>query len=161
MAFCDVLRTLRERQGLSMRQLAEKSGVSAAEISRIESGFRQKPSPDLLRALAPALGVPYNTLMVEAGYLERVVEHAGHSEHLFHDEDGALADVYSHSRAINEKDQDLLRVMSRAAGELTPEDLTALKAVIQSFLAPDSAEAAALRTVAKSLAQGMETQERK
>ena len=43
---------IRKERGFSQRDLAEKSGVSPAEISRVESGFRQKPSPAVLRAIA-------------------------------------------------------------------------------------------------------------
>ena len=36
---------VRNERGYSQRDLAEKSGVSPAEISRVECGKRQKPSP--------------------------------------------------------------------------------------------------------------------
>lgn len=153
MAFGDTLRALRNEKGLTMRDVAKLAGVSPGEISRVETGVRQKPSPLFLRAVAPVLGVPYERLMVEAGYIERVVEHEQYREHQFHDDDGTLADVLLQSRAIIEKDADLLRVVSRAAGELNEADLRAIKAVIHSFLQQDSAESAALVTVARSLTQ--------
>ena len=46
---------VRNERGYSQRDLAEKSGVSPAEISRVESGKRQKPSPAVLRAIADTL----------------------------------------------------------------------------------------------------------
>jgi len=65
----DYLKQLRKEKSISQRELAEKSGISNAEISRIETGERQKPSPDVLRQLASALNVPYESLMDKAGYI--------------------------------------------------------------------------------------------
>lgn len=69
MVFGEYLKSLRKEKSLSQRELAEKSGISNAEISRIETGNRKKPSPDVLRALAPILNVPYEELMDKAGYI--------------------------------------------------------------------------------------------
>ena len=63
------IKELRNKKSISQRQLAELSGISNAEISRIETGERQKPSPDVLRKLAPHLEVPYESLMQSAGYI--------------------------------------------------------------------------------------------
>jgi transcriptional regulator with XRE-family HTH domain len=65
----EYLKQLRKEKSISQRELAEKSGISNAEISRIETGERQKPSPDVLRQLASALNVPYESLMDKAGYI--------------------------------------------------------------------------------------------
>lgn len=151
MDFGDMLRDLRNQKGLTMRDVSRLAGVSPGEISRVETGVRQKPSPMFLRAVAPVLGVAYEELMVGAGYIERVIHHGDYQEHLFHHEDGSLADVLLQSRAIVEKDADLLRVVSRAAHELGDEDLRAIKAVIHSFLQQDTEQSAAMVTVARSL----------
>ncbi len=52
------LRTLRNRQGLSQRQLALRAGVSNATISLIEHG-RTDPSLGLLKRVLDALGVSF------------------------------------------------------------------------------------------------------
>jgi transcriptional regulator with XRE-family HTH domain len=70
MNFGQYLRQLRNEKSLSQRDLAVESGISNAEISRIETGERQKPSPDVLRALSPVIGVSYESLMGRAGYLD-------------------------------------------------------------------------------------------
>ena len=70
MKFNEYLKQLRERRGMSQRELADASNISSAEISRLESGIRQKASPVVLKALAVALNVPYNELMRVAGYTE-------------------------------------------------------------------------------------------
>ncbi|MGL5753842.1 MAG: helix-turn-helix domain-containing protein [Paraclostridium sp.] len=65
----EYLKTLRLERKLSQRALAEKSGVSNAEISRIESGERKRPSEEVLRALALVLKVDFNYLLEKCGYL--------------------------------------------------------------------------------------------
>lgn len=52
------LKDIRERQGLSQRKLARKSGVSNATISLIEHG-RTDPSMGLLRRILDALGISF------------------------------------------------------------------------------------------------------
>ncbi len=79
MSFGEYLKQLRKDKSISQRELAEKSGISNAEISRIETGGRQKISPDVLRAIAPILEVPYEELMDKAGYISKnasyMIEH--------------------------------------------------------------------------------------
>jgi transcriptional regulator with XRE-family HTH domain len=55
------LRDLREKSGLSAKQLSVNSGVSAAMISRIESG-QVSPSITTLNALSKTLNVPLVSL---------------------------------------------------------------------------------------------------
>lgn len=60
-AIGSALRDLRETQSLSARQLSEQSGVSAAMISRIESG-QVSPSISTMTSLSGALDVPLVSL---------------------------------------------------------------------------------------------------
>jgi len=62
------LRDRRNAKGLSMRELAEKSGVSHTEIFRIESGQRDFPSMRVLVSLGKALEVPDDEILRMAGY---------------------------------------------------------------------------------------------
>ena len=55
------LRETRLRLGLTIVELAKKSGVDPSAISRIERGLR-KPKAETLRKLADALGVPLDWL---------------------------------------------------------------------------------------------------
>lgn len=57
-------------KGWSQRELASASGISNAEISRIESGKRKTPSFHVLDSFAKALGVPAIEMYLEAGMLE-------------------------------------------------------------------------------------------
>ena len=59
---------MRERQGLSIRGLAEQADVDATWVSRLERGIYAKPDPRLIRALADALGVSPSQLFAAAGY---------------------------------------------------------------------------------------------
>jgi transcriptional regulator with XRE-family HTH domain len=54
---------------LSLRQLAEQTGVSNHYLSQIERGLR-KPSAEVLQQLAKALRVSAETLYVRAGILD-------------------------------------------------------------------------------------------
>ena len=63
------IRTLRENAQVSVRQLAEKSGVSNPYLSQVERGLR-KPSADVLSQIAKALRVSAEVLYVRAGMLE-------------------------------------------------------------------------------------------
>jgi HTH-type transcriptional regulator, competence development regulator len=51
------LREQRLRQGLSQRDLSERTGITAANISRLETGETSQPRPSTLRKLAAGLGV--------------------------------------------------------------------------------------------------------
>jgi transcriptional regulator with XRE-family HTH domain len=54
---------------VSVRQLAEKAGVSNPYLSQIERGLR-KPSAEVLNQIAKALRVSAEVLYVQAGILE-------------------------------------------------------------------------------------------
>jgi transcriptional regulator with XRE-family HTH domain len=64
-----VAKALRQARGSSMRQLAAKSGLSPAQISRIESGQVQQPAPATLVALARALWLNPMPLLILAGHI--------------------------------------------------------------------------------------------
>ena len=63
------IKAQREAAQVSVRQLAEKAGVSNPYLSQIERGLR-KPSADVLKQNAKALRVSAEVLYVQAGILE-------------------------------------------------------------------------------------------
>lgn len=63
------LKNLRTQNNLTLKDLDRASGVSFGSISRMEDA-KQDPNPDMLRKLAPALGVPYEEMLVMAGILD-------------------------------------------------------------------------------------------
>jgi transcriptional regulator with XRE-family HTH domain len=64
-----VTREARVRAGLSMRGLARRSGLSAAQVSRIEAGEVERPVAETLVKLAKALDRDAQLLLVFAGHI--------------------------------------------------------------------------------------------
>jgi transcriptional regulator with XRE-family HTH domain len=64
-----VTREARLRAGLSMRALARRSGLSAAQVSRIEAGEVERPVAETLVKLAKALDRDAQLLLVFAGHI--------------------------------------------------------------------------------------------
>ncbi|MGL4304957.1 MAG: helix-turn-helix domain-containing protein [Mycobacteriaceae bacterium] len=64
------IRSQRELAEVSIRQLAERAGVSNPYLSQIERGLR-KPSAEVLAQIAKGLRVSAEVLYVRAGILEQ------------------------------------------------------------------------------------------
>ncbi len=64
------IREQRERSALSLRKLADMTGVSNPYLSQIERGIR-KPSAEILRSIGEALSIRTETLYERAGLLDR------------------------------------------------------------------------------------------
>lgn len=69
MSLGEFIKEKRNLKNWSQRDLAAKSGVSNAEISRIESGKRKEPSSSVLKDIAVALDVPVEDLLQQAGVI--------------------------------------------------------------------------------------------
>ncbi len=65
----EVIRDARLLARLSMRELARRSGLSAAQISRIEAGEVERPVAETLVRLAKALGRDAQLLLVFTGHI--------------------------------------------------------------------------------------------
>jgi transcriptional regulator with XRE-family HTH domain len=63
----ELVRELRERQGLSQAQLAERAQIALSYITLLESGQQANLSPSALGRLARALGVPAKRLTDAGG----------------------------------------------------------------------------------------------
>lgn len=70
LALSDVIKEGREDQGIALRELARRSGVSAGQISRIESGEVERPSRATLTSLATGLGRSPVPLLYLADHLD-------------------------------------------------------------------------------------------
>lgn len=66
---CELIVTTRTQLGITQRQLAEKSGVSQANISKIENGS-YRPSIPILKRIADGLG---KRLIIEFADREEVL----------------------------------------------------------------------------------------
>lgn len=102
------IRSQREAAQVSVRQLAEKAGVSNPYLSQIERGLR-KPSADVLNQIAKALRVSAEVLYVRAGILEpsepsevrdAIVNDVGITER----QKQVLLDIYTSFRQQNDAD---------------------------------------------------------
>lgn len=139
MTFGEYIKNLRNEIGLSQRDLAAKSNVSNAEISRIETGERKNPSPIVLKAIAPFLGVAYEELLKKAGYIEEVIDHKGFTENIYKDEAGNLIDITKQIKDMYEKDKSWANLAYRvSASDLSENELQIIKAqtevLLQQFL---------------------------
>ena len=68
--FGNFLRSLREKQRMSLREAERVSGVSNAYIAQMEKGDRPAPSPDILKKLAKAYNITVRELLLRAEYLD-------------------------------------------------------------------------------------------
>lgn len=66
--FSTTIKTARLTQNLSLRDLAELTGLDHSYIGRLEKGI-PTPSRDTVIKLAKALKIPENTLLIKAGYM--------------------------------------------------------------------------------------------
>jgi len=65
----DYIRRQRELANISLRKMAEQSGISAAVLQEIEHGLRN-PSQTILQSIAGALRLSAETLQLQAGVLD-------------------------------------------------------------------------------------------
>ncbi|NDL58424.1 helix-turn-helix domain-containing protein [Phytoactinopolyspora mesophila] len=102
----EFLREQRNSAQLSLRQLAELTGVSNPYLSQIERGLR-KPSAEVLQQIAKALRISSEALYVRAGLLDDTGE--GHDVEyailadaaLNESQKRALLEIYSSFRSAN------------------------------------------------------------
>lgn len=122
-------------KGLSIRQLAEKAGISHTEVWRLESGERKNPSPQVLKSLAPHLGITYEELMKRAGYLEEVVEHNGFLETIYRDDENKVVDIVRVAKDMYEKDSEWANLAYRVTtSNLSEPEMDIIKAQTKSLL---------------------------
>ena len=105
----DFLKEQRRSARLTLRQLAEQTGVSNPYLSQIERGLR-KPSAEVLQQLAKGLRISAETLYVRAGILDPE-EHEARSVELAVLADASLSerqkrvllDIYESFRHENDR----------------------------------------------------------
>ncbi|HVN86145.1 MAG TPA: helix-turn-helix transcriptional regulator [Candidatus Binatia bacterium] len=103
----DYIRRQRELANISLRKMADMSGVSAGVLSEIEQGLRN-PSRTLLQSIATALRLSAETLQLQAGVIDpRDVDDADavreikRDPHLTDRQRETLVEIYSAFRAVN------------------------------------------------------------
>lgn len=77
----DYIRTVRERRGLEVQDLASEIGRYPSWVSELERGRRKTiPEPEELRSIAGSLGVSVVDLLIASGYLTRDDVYAAQAE---------------------------------------------------------------------------------
>ena len=133
----DYLRDQRVSAQLSLRQLADQTGVSNPYLSQIERGLR-RPSAEVLQQIAKALRISAEQLYVQAGILNpeegqvRSVELAILADPaLTERQKNTLLDVYQSFRAATEAahpaavPETEIPVVAELSDASTPDDLVA------------------------------------
>lgn len=68
--FGKYLRELREKKGVTLKEVEQATGLSNAYISQLETGTRRRiPPPERLNALADYFNVTISELLAKAGYV--------------------------------------------------------------------------------------------
>ncbi|MBI3785412.1 MAG: helix-turn-helix transcriptional regulator [Deltaproteobacteria bacterium] len=65
----DFIRRQRELANISLRKMAEQSGISAAVLTEVENGLRN-PSRTILQSIAAVLRLSAETMQLQAGVLD-------------------------------------------------------------------------------------------
>src|SRR6185437_2023417 len=132
----------REGFGLSMRELARRSDVSAAQISRIEAGEVERPSVDTLISIAHALDRYPRPLLIASSHIAGD-EARDLLRHYFRDRAGAEYDPAVDSELVEEwlhgwhdKLEDARRLLDDP--ETSDGDLRRL--AVEVFLTAETAE---------------------
>lgn len=113
MNFGELIKDLRSKKGISQRQLSMYSNISNTEISRLESGERKKPSPDLLRRLAPPLDTTYSELMVAAGYIDEPLDEKNSLPSGYEGFYDLSPEVVEKAKEMHDSDEDFFNTMHR------------------------------------------------
>ena len=124
----------RKERGYSQRDLAEKSRVSPAEISRVESGKRLNPAPAVLKALAEALVLDYGTLLEMAGYAPKSMQISKKISGALAGPDGKFRDLNECAEEMYKKDKEWLQAAYLASSILTEKELEHTKEILNSLL---------------------------
>ena len=107
----ELLRNQRKLAQMSLRSLARMTDVSDSYLSQVERGLHQ-PSPEVLKAIARALGIPATALYERLGWL-----------------DAAASDGDAHDGGVE-------AAIERDA-RLRPAQKDALRAVYRALVAPE------------------------
>lgn len=103
----DYIRRQRELANISLRKMAEMSGVSAGVLREIEEGLRN-PSRTLVQSIATALRLSAETLQLQAGVIDPrgvdesdSVREINRDPHLTDRQREMLVEIYGAFRALN------------------------------------------------------------
>ena len=136
------IRDLRQTAKISLRQLADRAGVSNPYLSQIERGLR-KPSAEVLQQLASALRVSTPAMYLRAGLLDGEGQ-PGVLAAIAVDPDLTIAQKQSLSQIYETFRNETIR-QAPVTAEVPDED-EALRAVIQDVSVTEGGSAPAPKT---------------
>lgn len=136
------IRDLRQTAKISLRQLADRAGVSNPYLSQIERGLR-KPSAEVLQQLASALRVSTPAMYLRAGLLDGEGQQ-GVLAAIAVDPDLTIAQKQSLSQIYETFRNETAR--QAPAAEDVPDEDDALKTVIHDVAVAEDGAAPAPRT---------------
>lgn len=64
MDFGQYIKEIREKNNLSVRELAKRAGMSHPYLSQLENGKNKNPSPEIVRKLATGLDIDFQSLWI-------------------------------------------------------------------------------------------------
>jgi len=143
----EFIRDLRQTAKISLRQLADRAGVSNPYLSQIERGLR-KPSAEVLQSLASALRVSTPAMYLRAGLLDSegsqgVLAAIAVDPELTVAQKQSLSQIYETFRNENVRQSSAASAEDATSGERTvlaeevvPSEDDALAAVIEEGAAP-------------------------
>ena len=121
----EVIRNKRIELGMTMKELADKIGVSEAAVSRWESGDIVNIRRDKIEKLSKALDVPPAVLM---GWETKVSSKKGDVYYMDPDTAALAQKIY--------EDKDL-RALFDAAADASPEDLQTVHTMLKALKAKE------------------------
>lgn len=124
-----LLKEGRTRYNLTQSALSDLTGVTTAEISRLEADKTLKPAKEVLISLAPYIGYPYTYLLLCAGYS------GVFSEELYYNK---AKELIPHTKIIADiynADSEFLEVLSDI-NRLSLTDIQLLKRLISLLKRP-------------------------
>lgn len=129
MGINEIIRNRRIEKGLSMKELAERLGVSEGTISRWESGKIEDMRRSRIKALSEVLGIPLHVLMEwdEPSRKSEITDSKPVNNGWYLDSETAEI-----AKRIQEDPE--LRMLFDAAKDASPEDLAVLKATLEALL---------------------------
>ncbi|AGZ46388.1 helix-turn-helix domain-containing protein [Actinoplanes friuliensis] len=141
----EFIRDLRQTAKISLRQLADRAGVSNPYLSQIERGLR-KPSAEVLQQLASALRVSTPAMYLRAGLLDGEGQQ-GVLAAIAVDPELTIAQKQSLSQIYETfRNETVRNAPSESESEDVPDEDEALRAVIRDVAVAEDGAAPAPQT---------------
>lgn len=137
----DYIKNLRLKKDITQKDFAEKTGLSASELCKIENGTRNKPSPKALKAIAPVLGVTLQDLLYRAGYIDDISDDPGFSTKQYIDSMGNNIKMTYLIDSIYHADIDLLPKLKKVTDQMDKKSIMIIEELFDTLSTTSVTEA--------------------